>query len=90
MSLSDVRTYFPNRHVLTVLRDPVERCLSWYYFARTAPKAEVASDVMEAQTHTVEDFFALDVLRIYRNIYNRQVRQLSGHVLDTGLDVADA
>ena len=87
ISFHDVARYFPDRAILTILRDPVERCLSWYYFARAAPPAaETPVDVRAAQNNGVDDFFALDRRIVHRNIYNRQVRQLGAHVLDVDAD----
>jgi hypothetical protein len=28
---------YPDRQILTALREPVDRCLSWYYFAHAIP-----------------------------------------------------
>lgn len=83
ISMADVTRYFPNRYILTILRNPLERCVSWYYFARmTPPVVDTPSDVFAAQQNTIEAFFAQDERVIYRNIFNRQVRQLGDHVLN--------
>ena len=37
--------------------------------------------------HFVHDFFRLDREIIFRNIFNRQVRQLGGHVLDSEINL---
>jgi hypothetical protein len=43
--------------------------------------------VRAAQERSVRDFFCLDRGSIFRNIVNRQVRQLGGHVLDNNIDL---
>jgi Sulfotransferase family len=85
--MADVRRYFPDRMILTILRDPVDRCLSWYYFARKGSTRAFASDFVEAKRRSIEDFFALDYKITYRNIFNRQVRQLGDHVLNVEADL---
>ena len=90
ISMADVRRYFPDRVILTILRDPVDRCLSWYYFARKGSTRAFASDFVEAKRRSIEDFFALDYKITYRNIFNRQVRQLGDHVLNVEADLGRA
>ena len=90
ISMADVRRYFSDRAILTILRDPVDRCLSWYYFARKGTTRAFASDFAEAKRRNIEDFFALDYKITYRNIYNRQVRQLGDHVLNVEADLQRA
>jgi len=87
ISLDDVKRYFPGRSILTILRDPVERCVSWYYFARSIPAAaDLPIDVVAAQHNAIDAFFAQDLPALYRNIFNRQVRQLGDHVLNAAAD----
>jgi hypothetical protein len=90
ISMADIRRYFPDRMILTILRDPVDRCLSWYYFARKGSTRAFASDFVEAKRRSIEDFFALDYKITYRNIFNRQVRQLGDHVLNVEADLERA
>jgi Sulfotransferase family len=78
---------FRNRHLLTILRNPTDRCLSWYYFARNHSAPGPTPEVRAAQECTVRDFFRLDRATIFRNIFNRQVRQLGGHVMNTDIDL---
>jgi Sulfotransferase family len=83
ISITDVARYFPDRKILTILRDPLDRCVSWYYFARLMPQSTSASsDVLAAQHNDIEGFFSQSEQVIYRNIFNRQVRQLGDHVLN--------
>ncbi len=91
ISKVDLDRYFPHRELLTILRDPLDRCVSWYYFARTTPLVIYApSDVFAAQQNGIEAFFAQDERIIYRNIVNRQVRQLGDHVLNLDADHGEA
>lgn len=83
----DDAAQFRNRHLLTVLRNPTDRCLSWYYFARNQSAPGQSPEVRAAQECTVRDFFRLDRTTIFRNIFNRQVRQLGGDVMNTDIDL---
>lgn len=89
ISMVDAWRLFPDAALLTILRDPVERSLSWYHYARRAPSQDL-DDVKAAQTHDVEEFFSLPVDLTFRNIFNRQVRQLGDHVLNRNVDMASA
>jgi len=86
ISIDDI-TPFRNRNLLTILRDPIDRCISWYYFAHNQKDRGQTSEVRAAQNCTIDEFFCLDVGIIFRNIFNRQVRQLGGHVLDSDIDL---
>jgi hypothetical protein len=91
ISMTDVARYFPDRMILTILREPLDRCVSWYYFARMASPAPGApSDVLAAQQNDIEGFFGQPRQIIYRNIFNRQVRQLGDHVLNLDANHEDA
>lgn len=89
ISMTDVQRCFPQARLLTILRDPVDRCLSWYYYAR---RLDGVSDpeVRAAQTHDVHTFFDIDRKVLFKNIFNRQVRQLGDHVLNTEVDLEAA
>ncbi len=88
ISLTDVERYFPDRTIITILRDPIDRCVSCYnYFAKVAPPAdESMPDVIAAQNHDIDEFFALDRQVTYRSIFNRQTRQLGDHALNLAAD----
>lgn len=83
----DDAALFRKRHLLTIVRDPVNRCLSWYYYAHNHPSSRQLPDWRAAQECTVRDFFFLGQAIIFRNIFNRQVRQLGGHVLDSEINL---
>src|SRR4051812_43944986 len=76
ISQADVDRFFPDRKILTVLREPIERCLSWYHMARTVVPDKPVPAVQSAKRLDIDDFFMQDVEILYRNIFNRQIRQL--------------
>jgi len=82
ISFSDASKYFKGRRHLTLLRDPVERAISWYWYARNNVPESNAEDVLAAKNLTIEEFFSLPISILYRNISNRVVRQLGGSVFD--------
>lgn len=83
LSFDDYRKYFPKYRSLTILRDPVQRCLSWYWYAReVTPDSVTTEEVRSAKNMDAEDFFGLDADIIRRNIVNRQMRQLGAHALN--------
>lgn len=90
ISIEDVDRFFADRDLITVMRQPVDRCLSWYYFARQHRGASEHIDVQAAQRFEPEEFFQSGQYVTFRNVFNRQVRQLGGHVMDyfPDLDVA--
>jgi ketosteroid isomerase-like protein len=90
ISMADVSRYFPDRAILTILRDPIDRCLSWYYWARQDSTPSFSSDIAAAKRHDIESFFDLDHRFHYRNVFNRQVRQLGDHVLNVSTDLDKA
>ncbi len=89
ISMADVNRHFPDVATFTIVRNPIDRTLSWYYFARQQDDG-VHADVNAAKAHDVDAFFALDEAIVFRNIVNRQVRQLGDHVLNTEVDLPAA
>ncbi len=89
VSMADVTRHFPDAAAFTILRAPIDRALSWYSFARQQAGG-MHADVDAAKAHDVEAFFALNEAIVFRNIVNRQVRQLGDHVLNTEVDLPAA
>lgn len=89
ISMADVTRHFPDVEAFTILREPIDRTLSWYYFARQQAGG-LHADVDAAKAHDVEAFFALDPSIGFRNVFNRQVRQLGDHVLNREVDLPAA
>jgi hypothetical protein len=87
ISMADVKVHFPDRMILTILREPVDRCVSWYYFSRKGNVPAFAAHYAAAKNNSIEDYFALDYKVTYRHIFNRQVRQLGAHVLNEDVDL---
>jgi hypothetical protein len=79
ISRADQLRWFPDRKVITVLRDPIDRCLSFIHYVRSLPpeSAQVAAD---SQTMPLLDF--VETQEAQRNMHNTMVRQLGGHMLD--------
>lgn len=90
ISILDVDKFFPDRDIITILRDPMDRVVSWYYFANSQTIMDQNIDVQAAQKFTADEFFTLNKYEIFRNIYNRQCRQLGGHALDYYIDMESA
>lgn len=86
LSLIDARQLFPDAAVLTVVRNPIERCLSWYWYARSATISQEADaeflDVQAAKIYDPDTFFSLPPGITFHNIHNRMTRQLGGHACD--------
>lgn len=89
ISMADVTRHFPDAAPFTILREPIDRTLSWYYYARQQAGGQHA-DVDAAKANDVDAFFALDPAIAFRNVFNRQVRQLGDHVLNSEVDLAAA
>jgi len=87
ISFDDYLQWFPDRNSMTIIRNPVERSLSWYCYARlVVPDSVVTEEVLAAKKYSPEDFFSLDPFVIRRNIINRQTRQLGRHALSIDCD----
>lgn len=89
ISMQDINTYFPDAALFTILRAPIDRCISWYFFAKNISQSN-HQDVMTANACNMVEFFNLDKEIIYRNIFNRQVRQLASHALTKDVDMPSA
>jgi hypothetical protein len=85
LSRRDIVRHFPDLPVLTVVRHPLDREISSYYFHRALPTPNMANEM------TIDEFF----FRTYnrdgtRELWNRQVRQLGGQQRDSNLDLRAA
>lgn len=71
-------------HLVTVLRDPVDRVLSLYYYWReVAPQGNGRGPTL-ARTHGLEEFLALEANAVVADVHNTQTWQLAfGHDLKT-------
>lgn len=89
----DVEAHFSHCKTITFLRDPLDRCLSWYYYLRERDINQVRA--LESISYTnspeeaislakqldVESFFNSDHPHILQNISNRQAYQLGDEIL---------
>jgi hypothetical protein len=81
LSYEDYRQWFSERAAFTVLRNPVERCLSWYWYCRNVVPASVcAPEVASARDLDPVGYFSQNRSIIYRVSINGQSRQLGGHI----------
>lgn len=80
LSYSDYIRWFSDRAAFTILRDPVDRCLSWYWYCRNVvPDGVNAPDVVSAKHLSPKAYFAQDRSVIFR-VVNSQTQQLGGHL----------
>lgn len=80
LSYVDFAAHFSARQAITIMRDPVDRCLSWYWFCRNQVKdAGEWERITAAKTLSPEDYFRLPDAVIFHNCVNSQSRQLGGH-----------
>ena len=91
ISWDDIATYFPERKIITFLREPIDRCISWYYYAKSRPLDHVipldqisnSNDPKEAisiaKQVDFETFLFSDHPHILQNLRNRQAWQLGAH-----------
>ena len=94
LSFSDAHRLFPDAAIMTVVRNPIERCLSWYWYARSTSIDRVADaeflDVQAAKQFDLETFFSLPSAVVFHNIHNRMTRQLGGHACDRHINLEAA
>lgn len=86
ISIVDVDRYFSDRTMLTILREPMDRVISQYFFLTTianpaTPSAQLARSV------DVDGYFALSEETLTQTVWNRCVRQLAGRSLDPAVDL---
>lgn len=96
-SWADIQRHFQDRKLLTVLRDPVDRCISWYYFTRSRylenaiplnritytnnPKQAPQKVISLAKLMDIDDFLQINHPHILKNIENRMVWQLAHYAI---------
>ena len=79
---------FPKRRLLVILREPIDRCLSAYFFHRALPWWSLKSeDARRAALYPVGAHFSLpsDLLRF--SYVNRMTRQLGGETTNLQADM---
>jgi hypothetical protein len=84
MSRADQLKWFPDRDVITRLREPIDRCLSFIHYVKSLPRG--AFDVTR-QFHTLPLSEWMDIAPAKLNLNNTMVRQLGGHLLDNPGDL---
>lgn len=103
INFADVQTYFPDRRLITFLREPVDRCLSPYGFFRKMKghpliplnNIRYENNPFEATSLakqlSPDEFFNSTHPHIMQNVYNRTTWQL-GHYASVArrIEFADA
>ena len=84
ISRSDQVRWFPDRQVITVLREPIDRCLSFVHYARSLPPDSFPA---AAEAHRLSALDFIETAPAQENVYNTMVRQLGGHMLDPPTDL---
>ena len=91
ISWIDIQRFFPDRKKFTFLRDPVDRCVSWYFFIRNNPPEQpipldqiTYKNIQEeaislAKILDIEDFFQSQHPHILQSLHNHYVWQLGYH-----------
>lgn len=62
----------PKSDIFTILRNPIDRCISWYFFCEQGLK-------LFGKRLTIRDFFSKNRKHITQNCYNRQTYQLADY-----------
>lgn len=91
ISWADVIEYYSDRKTITFLREPIDRCVSWYYYVKSRNLENViplndikyvnapAEAISLAKHLDIDDFFQHEHPHIIQNINNRQVWQIGDH-----------
>jgi hypothetical protein len=92
VSYLEVQKWFPGRKMIAFLRDPIDRCISWYHFAKTRyikkripiNKVKFTNSPEEvltlAQLLDIDDFFLCNHPHMMQSIENAMVWQLGYHM----------
>jgi len=83
ISRTDQLEWFSDRCVITVLREPIDRALSFIHYVR-ALQPEAARIAADAKRLPILDL--IETEEAQRNLHNTMVRQLGGHILDEPTD----
>jgi hypothetical protein len=86
ISRSDQSKFFSDRDVITTIREPIDRCLSFIHYLRSLPRN--ALDIIQ-QIHDLPLEYWMEMPTARQHISNTMVRQLGGHLLDEHLDLPD-
>lgn len=84
ISRADQIRWFPDRDVITLLREPIDRGLSFIHYVRSLPP-ESSIVARDARAMPILDLIETEDAK--RNLHNTMVRQLGGHALDTPDDL---
>ncbi len=86
ISRHDQLKWFPNRQILTILRNPVERCFSFLRYVRSLPPS---SSKVAADASKLSPLELMDTQEGRINLNNAMTRQLGGHLLSEETNYED-
>lgn len=87
ISRTDHLKYFRDRQVFTVLRQPIDRCLSWIRYVRSLALNELSAPIVVAAHNTPDDLDLIEHPEAQINLRNAMTRQLGGHLCDIPRDM---
>lgn len=91
ISWRDANEFYAERKIITFLREPLDRCVSWYYYAKSRdidyviPMGDIKyinspKEAISLAKHLdIDDFFQQNHPHILQNISNRQAWQIGDH-----------
>lgn len=81
ISRADQRKWYPDRSFFTMLRDPLQRCLSWLDYVLTLEDKPNAPPIVHiAKQLPIMEF--IETVEARDNLYNTMTRQLGSHLKD--------
>jgi len=84
ISRADQLRWFPDRSVITILREPIDRCLSFIGYVKSLSPE---SSVVAADAHRLPVLALVETEEAQRDLNNTMVRKLGGHMIDGPTDL---
>jgi hypothetical protein len=84
ISRADQIHFFSDRHVITTIREPIDRCLSFIHYLKSLPRESL--DIIR-QVHDLPLREWIEMPEAQQHVSNTMVRQLGGHLLDERVDL---
>lgn len=83
-------TFDPNRYYLTMLREPLDRALSNYWFARGLQDSDARPQVRLAKSHSFEELLHLEASPARTMLANVQATHYAGLMLEPGVPCSES